>query len=114
MSFRVPFRVRPGVARNGTRSSRAPREFPAIALARDEPALLELHERVRKILEELQTRTHADSLTEVLRRAVFLYQRLMDKVESGCRIVARAGDEERELIIECALSSGTQKEFGNG
>lgn len=62
---------------------------------------LELPERVRARLEELRTMSGADSLTEVVRRALATYDVLLTASrERGDVIVVRSRDgTEREVFI---------------
>lgn len=61
---------------------------------------LEMRETVRQRLEQLRERTDADSMTEVIRRAIDVYDFLMTAKENGQRVVIR--DDmgiEREIVI---------------
>jgi len=52
---------------------------------------------VREELELLRTKTHADSLGEVIRRALSVYQYLVDEKANGARIVLETGAGQREV-----------------
>lgn len=62
---------------------------------------LELPERVRARLEQLRMMSEADSITEVVRRALAVYDVLLTAVrERGERLILRSSDgTEREVII---------------
>lgn len=62
---------------------------------------LELPERVRERLEELREMTEADTVTEVVRRALSFYDALVTaKNEDGVTVVVRGKDgRERELLL---------------
>jgi hypothetical protein len=54
---------------------------------------------VRKQLENLRDQTTADSLAEVIRRALAVYDILRQATAKGGAIYIRAEDVEREVII---------------
>jgi hypothetical protein len=60
---------------------------------------LEMARSVRKRLEHLRDRTEADSLAEVIRRALAVYEVLWDQKAKGCRVMVQGGDGERELLL---------------
>lgn len=61
---------------------------------------LELPERVRERLERVRVMSEADSLTEVIRRALSVYDTLLTTtIEEGGKVILQVGDEKRELII---------------
>jgi hypothetical protein len=62
---------------------------------------LELPERVRARLEHLRTISEADSITEVVRRALAVYDVVLTAVrERGDKIVLRSADgTEKEIIV---------------
>jgi hypothetical protein len=62
---------------------------------------LELPERVRERLDELQHTAEADSITEVIRRALAVYDTIVtERVSAGATVVLRYADgHERELLI---------------
>lgn len=62
---------------------------------------LELPERVRERLERVRVMSEADSLTEVIRRALSVYDALLTSaLEEGSKVVLRNADgTERELLI---------------
>jgi hypothetical protein len=62
---------------------------------------LELPERVRERLERVRVMSEADSLTEVIRRALSVYDTLLTTaLEDGGQIILRVDGKERELIIK--------------
>ena len=62
---------------------------------------LEMNEAVRDRLEELRDRIHADSLSEVIRRALSVYDLLAVEHAKGARPILRyKNGNERELILE--------------
>lgn len=62
---------------------------------------LELPERVRERLERVRVMSEADSLTEVIRRALSIYDTLLTTViEDGGKIILQVDGKERELIIK--------------
>lgn len=71
---------------------------PASAEARSRLSL-ELPERVRERLERVRVATEADSLTEVIRRALIVYDTLLTATakEGGKLILRTADNEEREI-----------------
>lgn len=73
---------------------------PAINEARSR-LHLELPERVRNRLEEIRVLSEADSLTEVVRRALAVYDVLLVAVRDRKeKVVLRSEDgKERELVI---------------
>ncbi len=62
---------------------------------------LELPERLRGRLEQLRVMSEADTITEVVRRAVALYDAMMSAMkERGEKVILRGADgSERELLI---------------
>lgn len=60
---------------------------------------MELAATVKQKLEELRDTTQADSLGEVVRRAVSLYDYLLDEQRSGRRLISRGVDEEKEVVL---------------
>ena len=60
---------------------------------------LEVSQSVRERLENLKNETEADSLTEVIRRALAVYELLWDQRKSGGKTIVRHDDVEREIII---------------
>lgn len=60
---------------------------------------LEMSEVVRQNLEDLRDRTQADSMTEVIRRALAVYELLWDEKTKGAKLVLRAPDGEKEVIL---------------
>ena len=61
---------------------------------------LELPERVRERLERVRVMSEADSLTEVIRRALSVYDTLLTTtIEEGGKVILQVDGKERELII---------------
>jgi hypothetical protein len=61
---------------------------------------LELTEEANKALENLRVRTKAESVTEVIRRAINLYDFVKSTLAPGEKIIIRhTSGDERELII---------------
>ncbi len=62
---------------------------------------LAISPEVKARLENLQERTEADSMTEVIRRALAVYERLVDIDRDGCvfRIEGPEGDDRGRLRI---------------
>jgi hypothetical protein len=60
---------------------------------------LELAAEVKSKLEELRDATKADSLGEVIRRAVSIYGFLLDERRSGRQVISRGLGDEREIVL---------------
>ncbi len=60
---------------------------------------LEVSRSVRDRLERLKDETEADSLTEVIRRALATYELLWDQHKQGGQAIVRRDGIERELLI---------------
>jgi hypothetical protein len=61
---------------------------------------LQIAETVRQRLEALVDRSEADSMVEVIRRALAVYEVLWDVKEQGASIVVRFSDgREKDLIL---------------
>ncbi len=61
---------------------------------------LELPERVRTRIEQIRVLAEADSMSEVIRRAISVYATLLRVTQDGDRLVLRsANGEERELVL---------------
>ena len=61
---------------------------------------LETAQSVRNRLENLRDRTEADSLTEVIRRALAVYDVLWEEKEKGGRLIIKdSTGGDRELIL---------------
>jgi hypothetical protein len=60
---------------------------------------LEMAVSVRKRLEHLRDRTEADSLAEVIRRALAVYDVLWDEKEKGNRVTIQGDHGDRELLL---------------
>ncbi len=58
---------------------------------------------VKERLDALQARTHADSMAEVFRRALAVYDTLLSKHEQGWRVEVVGPDGER-MLLEFAAS----------
>ena len=53
---------------------------------------------VRKTLDELQNKTQSDSLTEVIRRALWVYDFLVTHDKRGAKLVMRTEDGHEETV----------------
>lgn len=62
---------------------------------------LELPERVRERLERVRELSEADSLTEVIRRALIVYDTILTmSAEEGAKVILRTADnQEREILF---------------
>ena len=60
---------------------------------------LELSQSVRERLERLRDETEADSLTEVIRRALAVYDLLWEQRKKGWETVIRRDSSERTVLI---------------
>lgn len=60
---------------------------------------LELPIAARERLERLMLDTEADSMTEVIRRALLLYEEVHHARVEGARLMLRTGNVEREILI---------------
>ena len=62
---------------------------------------MDAHEEVRELIIDLRDRTHADSMYEVVRRAVKVYDLLERESEGGLAVVTvrQKGQKDRELMI---------------
>ncbi len=60
---------------------------------------LELSLPVRERLTQLQQRSEADSLTEVIRRSLAIYDLLLAAREEGAEIVIRSASGEKVLAL---------------
>lgn len=60
---------------------------------------LEMAEVVRKQLEHLRDQTHADSLAEVIRRALAVYDLLRKATAEGGKVILETPSGDRELVI---------------
>ena len=61
---------------------------------------LEMPESVRDKLESMRRRSEADSRTEVIRRALALYDLLLEHSQQGSSIIVRTKDgKEKEVLI---------------
>lgn len=59
-----------------------------------------MSEEVRQKLESLREKTDADSLSEVVRRALAVYDFLWSERERGTKLLVRgADDKDRELLL---------------
>ena len=61
---------------------------------------LEVATEVRDLIESLKDRIGADSATEVIRRAVALYDDLLRRVEGGGKVVTRGGEDGDHVLLE--------------
>ncbi len=61
---------------------------------------LYMNETTRSRLEKLREETNADSLSDVVRRALAMYACLLRETEDGSIVIIRHGDDrEKELIF---------------
>lgn len=61
---------------------------------------LELPERTRERIDRLQHLSEAETMTEVIRKAVAVYDALFTTIRSGGKVVLRSADGvERELVL---------------
>jgi hypothetical protein len=58
-----------------------------------------MHEAVRERIDMLKQSTHADSMAEVIRRALAVYALLYQETAAGGKIVVRHGSRETEIRI---------------
>ncbi|TWU19573.1 hypothetical protein [Allorhodopirellula heiligendammensis] len=54
---------------------------------------------IRDRIEAIRDDTHAESVTEVIRRALAVYDLLLIKSKDGGQVLIRNGDEEREVLL---------------
>lgn len=54
---------------------------------------------MRQRLEDLRDETEADSLTEVIRRSLAVYEFLWKEKSKGAEVVIRTDDTEKELVL---------------
>ena len=60
---------------------------------------LEMSQRVRERLERLRDQTGADSLVEVIRRSLAVYELLWSEQEKGGKLVVRRPDGDAEMML---------------
>tara|TARA_Y100000589_G_C27117327_1_gene614832 strand:- start:503 stop:730 length:228 start_codon:yes stop_codon:yes gene_type:complete len=60
---------------------------------------LDLPQSARERLETLRIETEADSLAEVIRRSLALYELLWQQQQQGVQIIARKDDEEKRVLL---------------
>lgn len=61
---------------------------------------LDVRPEVKDLIETLKVEVHADSMSEVVRRAVLLYDHMRTRTESGAKIIIRNADgTEHEIIL---------------
>jgi hypothetical protein len=58
-----------------------------------------MSQEVRQNLERLRDETGADSLAEVIRRSLAVYDFLLEERKRGGRLIVHEDDRERELVI---------------
>lgn len=58
-----------------------------------------MSEDVRQKLEQLRTETQADSLAEVVRRALAVYDYLWTQKSAGANLLVKDEDGVRELVL---------------
>lgn len=57
---------------------------------------LDMPVEVKELLEQIRDETHADSMGEVMRRAVFAYAFLLGEQKTGSTVVIRAPDSSEK------------------
>lgn len=62
---------------------------------------LEVPERVRENLDRLRELADADSMTEVVRRALMVYDALLTAHKEGAKVVVRRRDGREETLFLC-------------
>ena len=60
---------------------------------------LEMAVETRKQMEQVRDETRADSLGEVVRRALSLYKFLLAEQKTGHKIISRGLEGEKEIVI---------------
>ena len=60
---------------------------------------LEMSREARERLERLRDATDADSLSEVVRKSLALYERLWQEWEAGGQLVIRHDSDDRERLL---------------
>ena len=74
--------------------------MPRISRGQKTRLNLEMSEAVREQLEGLRDKTNADSLAEVVRRSLAVYDFLWKQREKGAEIVVRGPDRiDREIVL---------------
>ena len=74
--------------------------MPRIARGQKKRLNLEMTEEVRQKLEALREKTDADSLAEVIRKALAVYDFLWSEREKGTKLFVRSSDDkDRELVL---------------
>jgi hypothetical protein len=58
-----------------------------------------MSQTVRNKLETLRDKTDADSLSEVIRRALALYECLWKERQNGAKVIIRSPDADKELVF---------------
>lgn len=75
------------------------RDMPRNKIRKKIRVNLELSQETKKTLDSLVKKTNADSMTEVIRRALTIYNIIWTEQTLGASIVAKRGSEECTLII---------------
>jgi hypothetical protein len=60
---------------------------------------LEMTQDNRKRLESLRDKTGANSLAEVIQRALSVYDYLQSQKDEGIQLILRQGEREKELVL---------------
>lgn len=60
---------------------------------------IDMHLETKVELEELKTKTRADSMSEVMRRALSLYKLVVDAQDEGLPVVLQIGEKKHDLFI---------------
>jgi hypothetical protein len=63
---------------------------------------LDIHPEIKELIKDVQARICADSMGEVIRRAVFVYDALLSAQSEGDEIILKkkgSGDAPRQLML---------------
>ncbi|MCD0460052.1 hypothetical protein [Roseiconus lacunae] len=60
---------------------------------------LALSKEVRDRIESIRDETHAESIAEVIRRAVAVYDLLIEEQQSGGEVLVRNGESESRVLL---------------
>lgn len=73
-------------------------EMPATAAKEKARISLEVNPTVKELLEDLEQRSNATSLTEVIRRSLALFDLVLEHQDAGGALVLRHGDGTEEKL----------------
>lgn len=74
--------------------------MPRISTKREMVRLnLALSKEVRDRIESIRDETHAESIAEVIRRAVAVYDLLIEEQQSGGEVLVRNGESESRVLL---------------